>query len=233
MNSPSNTQLPIEAGLAPNFNALAPIYRWMELATFGPFLHRARCAFLGELAQARQAIVLGDGDGRFTAALLRANPAVEIDAVDASSAMLRALTRRACPPRRPGSNCARVRTHLADVRAWQPSSSTQAADLIVTHFFLDCLTTEEVEALAGKLHAGASPTAIWILSDFAIPQGAFGRVIAAPIVSSLYIAFAWLTGLRVRRLPDHASALRRAGFTLRSRQTFLAGLLFSELWSAS
>jgi hypothetical protein len=33
-------------------------------------------------------------------------------------------------------------------------------------------------------------------------------------------------------LPDHAAALRVAGFTLNRRQTSLGGLLVSELWSA-
>ena len=58
---------------APNFNGVAHFYRWMELVTFGPWLQRCRCAFLGELAGCRRAAVLGDGDGRFSAQLLRVN----------------------------------------------------------------------------------------------------------------------------------------------------------------
>lgn len=207
----------------PNFNRLAPLYRWMELVTFGPFLHRARTAFLPRFTQVRQAIVLGDGDGRFTAALLAANPDIRIDAVDASPAMLRALARRA------GRHAARLRTHIADIRHWTPTP-TPPAGLIVTHFFLDCLTTSEIQSLATRLRAAAAPRALWVLSDFAIPPSLFGRLIAAPVVWSLYVAFAVLTGLRVRRLPDHSAALRRAGFALQCRRTSLASLLISELW---
>jgi len=210
---------------APNFDSLARIYRWMELATFGPWLERCRFAFLGDLAGCRRAAVLGDGDGRFTAQLLRANSAIEIDAVDASAAMVRALLRRA------GNNSARVRPHCADARTWQPANPPY--DLVATHFFLDCLTEDEVRCLAHRLRGALSPSGHWVVSEFAIPEGAFGRWVARPLVWLLYRAFGLLTGLTVRKLPDHASALRAAGFTLRRRRSFLRGLLVAEIWSAS
>lgn len=205
-----------------NFNRLARAYRWMEAVTFGPFLMRARCAFLAEAARSSRALVLGDGDGRFTARLLAANPAMQIDAVDASPAMLRQLQRNA------GPNANRVRTHIADARTWHPQARY---DLIATHFFLDCLTTAEVAALAARLRLAAAPNAPWLVSDFAIPTSS-ARLVARPLVAVLYRAFGLLTGLRIRRLPNHNSALAAAGFTLSRRQARLAGLLVSQLWTA-
>ena len=151
----------------PNFNRLARIYRWMELASFGPWLWWCRCTFLDSLPGCRRALVIGDGDGRFTARLLRANPAVQIDAVDASTAMLASLLRRA------GSDTYRVRTYCADARQWQP------------------------------------------------------------LVWCLYWAFGHLTGLTLRELPDHRTALRQSGFALQKHRTRLGGLLVSELWSVN
>jgi ubiquinone/menaquinone biosynthesis C-methylase UbiE len=218
----------------PNFSRLAGLYRWMEWASFGPWLGWCRCAFLTEVSACRNTVVFGDGDGRFTARMLATNPTVQIEAVDASSAMLAALARRARP------NSARLRTSLADARAWRPISSLeipaqerQTYDLIVTHFFLDCLTTDEVRALATKLRRVTSPSALWLVSEFAIPPTWFGRLVARPLVSALYAAFALLTGLAVRNLPDYQLALRAAGFTIRKRRTWLGGLLISELWSAN
>ncbi len=213
---------------APDFNPLARLYRWMEYLSFGPWLALTRSAFLDQLSASRRALVLGDGDGRFTARLLRANPTVEVDAVDASSAMLAELLRRA------GPNASRVRIHRADVRGWQRAAPAgePAYDLVATHFFLDCLTVDEVQALAAKLRPAVSPSALWVISEFAVPPGWLGRLIARPVVAGLYLAFAWLTGLAVRTIPDHASALRAAGFTLQDRRCRLAGLLVSELWAA-
>lgn len=208
----------------PNFNRLARTYRWMELASFGPWLWRCRCAFLDQLGASGSALVIGDGDGRFTARLLKKNSSVQIDAVDASRAMLAVLARHA------GDSSARVRLHFADARHWQSSTPY---DLIVTHFFLDCLTTEEATSLALRLRACAAPDAQWLVSEFAIPKGWFGWLVARPLVAALYFAFRLLTGLSVRRLPDYRSSLAEAGFALTQQREWLGGLLLSELWTVN
>jgi SAM-dependent methyltransferase len=209
----------------PNFNRLARIYRWMELASFGPWLWWCRCTYLDSLTECRRALVIGDGDGRFTARLLHTNPAIQTDAVDASTAMLASLLRRA------GSDTYRVRTFCADARQWQPANPPY--DLIVTHFFLDCLTRDEIQSLAATLHKVAFPQALWLVSEFAIPAGWFGRLVARPLVWCLYFAFGHLTGFTLRELPDHRGALRQSGFALQKHRTRLGGLLVSELWSAN
>ena len=215
-------ELVASQGPTPNFNRLASIYRWMEWLTFGPLLHHCRVRFLGELAERRRALIFGDGDGRFTAALLRANAAIEVDAIDASAAMLVALKQRA------GADGARVEVHWADARAWRMAESSY--DATVTHFFLDCLTSEEIGARALRVRGAMAPNAVWLISDFAIPPGRFGRLVARPVVRLLYLAFGVLTGLVVRELADHTEALRNAGFVLTCRRKMLLGLLVSEVW---
>ena len=207
---------------APNFDRLARPYRWMEGLTFGTALRRCRCTYLDQLQSVRNALLLGDGDGRFLARLLQQNPAVSVDAVDASRAMLQALVENA------GPHSVRVRTHYADARQWDPR--TAQYDLVVTHFFLDCLTTEEIAGLAARLRARLHPAARWIVSDFAIPDGWLGRLIAQPLVAGLYFCFNVLTGLRVGRLPNHHQALATANFVLQHESRSLGGLLVSEIW---
>jgi hypothetical protein len=209
----------------PNFNRLSRAYRWMEWVSFGPFLGACRTNFLPRMIHHNKALVLGDGDGRFTARLLRESPHISVRAVDASPAMLVALS-RACGP-----NAARLTTELADLRAWLPSP-TSHYDLVVIHFFLDCLSTCEVHALAQRIKPTVSPGALWVVSEFAVPPGWFGRLIAEPIVRSLYFAFGLLTGLHTRTLPDHASSLHAAGFICLQRRPRLGGLLVSELWTS-
>ena len=219
-------------GRTPNFDRLARPYSWLEWMTFGPWLSWCRCWFLGEISSRRRALVLGDGDGRFTARLLAANPGITVSAVDASAAMLGLLVSRA------GPHANRVHTRKTDVRFWSSPASnydTNAGspyDLVVSHFFLDCLTTEEIGALAVTLRGAVCAHAAWVVSEFAIPPGWFGKIVARPLVSALYRVFGWLTGLEVRRLPDHALALRRAGFSLQKHRGWLCGLLSSELWIA-
>lgn len=216
----------VAGATAPNFDRLAGIYRWMEWLSFGPCLARCRGAFLDRMTARRCALVIGDGDGRFSSRLVRANPDIEVDVVDASAAMLRALVRRA------GGAGARIRTQVADARRWKPASNRRY-DLVVTHFFLDCLTTDEVRGLAAAVRSGLRPGTLWVVSEFAVPDRGFGRLAAGPLVWALYRAFGVLTGLRVRRLPDYRAAFEEAGLRLIGRREFLCGLLVSELWGVN
>ena len=215
---------------APDFDPLARVYRWMEWCTFGPWLGWCRSHFLDELGHCGRALVLGDGDGRFTARLLAANSSVAVAAVDASPAMLRLLARRSA------AHAARLYTARTDARSWRPVAPASAThfgppyDLVVSHFFLDCLTTEEVHALAAAVRRSTASHAVWVVSEFALPPGRLGRIVARPLIGFLYWVFGRLTGLRVNRLPNHALAFEQAGFSLHWRHSRLGGLLTSELW---
>ncbi|MES2219476.1 MAG: class I SAM-dependent methyltransferase [Acidobacteriota bacterium] len=210
----------------PNFDSVARAYRWMEYASFGPMLERCRFHFLPQSSAARHALVLGDGDGRFTARLLASNPTVQVDAVDASPAMLDILRQRA------RNNCQNAETRLsttqADIRHFTPPGNDY--DLVVSHFFLDCLTDEEVHALVARICPSMTPDAIWLVSEFAVPPRGWKRVAARTLIRCLYFAFSVLTGLRIRHIPDYAKSLNDNGFHPVDRVAFLGGLLAAELW---
>jgi len=210
--------------MTPNFNGIAPFYRSLEYLSFGPALNRCRNHFLPALAVSRRALVLGDGDGRFLAHLLGSNAHLHADAVDLSPAMLARLRRRANAAH--PSAAQRLRTICADARTFQPSG---AYDLIVTHFFLDCLTQSELDALALRLRPHLTPDALWLLSDFRIPAGPL-RLPAQALVRTLYFGFRVLTHLRTTHLPDHAAALSSIDLNRTCRHLLLGGLLTTELW---
>jgi len=102
--------------------------------------------------------------------------------------------------------------------------------LIVSHFFLDCFSELEVAQLLTRVRDAVCEDAIWIVSDFAIPQQSPARQMATLIVRILYVAFGLLTGLATRRLPDHGRMMREAGWTLEDCRELLFGLLVSERW---
>lgn len=209
----------------PGFDCLARVYRWMEWLTFGPFLSRCRNFFLNDLKYCRRALVLGDGDGRFTARLLAHNPEIRVDAVDGSASMLSELLRRT------GSDRSRVAIRRADLRGWTPRES--AYDLVVTHFLLDCLSPDEVALLVRRVRPRISPHAVWLVSEFRVPAGWFGHIVARPLIRFLYWSFGLLTGLKVRCLPDHDKELAGAGFALKREHHSLCGLLVSQIWESS
>jgi SAM-dependent methyltransferase len=204
----------------PNFNLIAHPYRWLEYLTLGRALERCRLHFLPLLLHQKRALALGDGDGRFLASLMAANPHLHADAVDSSATMLRLLRKR-CE-----ANATHLQTHHTNALTFTP---TGPYDLVVTHFFLDCLTEPDLEILMAQIAPALTPGALWLISDFRIPSGPM-HLPSRIVVRVLYLAFRILTGLRTTQLPDHATALTKAGIFNIGRHDFMAGLLTAELW---
>jgi ubiquinone/menaquinone biosynthesis C-methylase UbiE len=202
----------------PDFDRVAQVYRWAEYLALGRTLERAREFFLPRLTECTSVLALGDGDGRFLARILRQNPNARAVAIDTSASML-ALLQGRC-----GARVKTVRASALEVKA------DAGTDLVVTHFFLDCLTQSEVNALVASLAAQLEPGALWLVSDFGVPRTRWLRPFAAAYVRSLYLAFRILTGLQVTRLPDPQQAFVRSGLKRLGRHEFLFGLLYAELW---
>jgi ubiquinone/menaquinone biosynthesis C-methylase UbiE len=207
-----------------NFGRLARLYRWMEYFSFGPYLAECRNLRLAEITPCQSALVFGDGDGRFLARLAATAAEIQAAAIDASAQMLQQAARRL-----PGGN--RVRLVQADALVCDPAGFPEAPfNLVISHFFLDCFSEQEIAELLDRVRGAVSDNAIWIVSEFAIPRRAPVRQIGALIVRSLYLAFALLTGLKIRRLPDHGRIMREAGWRLEDHTQLLCGLLISERW---
>ena len=198
-----------------NCDLIAPHYWWIERLGMGRALERRRRWFLPELGNARRALLLGEGDGRFLRELKTRNSAVRIDYVDLSREMLRQARRAA------GNH--RVRYHFADVLRFQLPE--RAFDLIATHFFFDCFDAGELDLLIRRVADAAKPGAQWVVSEFCTPN-----IAAAVLVRGLYLFFRITTGLRTRRLVDHRPILRSYGFRLVNERHSLGALVVSELW---
>ena len=209
---------------APCFDRVARPYRLLEYLALGNALTRARTTHLPSLTESRNALLLGDGDGRFLATLLQTNPSLRATAIDSSRVMLHLLTQR----------CAfaadRLTTHRADAFTSLAALPPSSFDLVATHFFLDCFSERDLARLVPAICTRLTPGALWVVSDFRIPTAGPLRLPARLLVRSLYLAFRLLTSLRPTRLPDHAIALRRVGLTLIRTQHLLGGLLTAELW---
>ena len=205
----------------PNFSRVARIYRWAEYLTLGPILQDTRTHFLPQLADRRKALLFGDGDGRFLAKLLEQNSTLQATAVDVSATMLRLLRQR----------CAHAGSRLQTIHTSALEANVPpGTDLVISHFFLDCLTQREVDILVQGVATNTTPGTLWLLSDFQIPQRSFIRPFAAIYVRSLYLAFRVLTGLRVQSLPNPQAALGRAGFIRIEHHETLFGLIYTEIW---
>lgn len=203
-----------------NFDSLARPYRWIERMSFGGVLTRARFAHVDALASCRDVLLLGDGDGRFLAQALVAAPATCFHSIDASAAML-ALARDRVPP----ADRARVTFEQAD--ALVAPLPAAHYDAVVTLFFLDCFTPAETAALVARVARAATPAAIWLFADFAIPARGARRLAARAVTGGLYAFFRWRTGLSATHLPEAEREIARHGFAAAAERVFAGGLLRS------
>jgi ubiquinone/menaquinone biosynthesis C-methylase UbiE len=205
-----------------SFDAVAPWYRTLETIAFGSALQRARVACLAEIGSPRHALIVGEGNGRFLAELLRTQPGIQVDCVDASERMLKLARQRVV------SEINRVRFLHRDIRAW--AAPANHYDLIVTHFFLDCFAGDQLEKIVQKLSRAATSNAIWLLADFSIPSDSFARFRARIWLAAMYRFFRFTAGIRARELIDPSRFLFAERFSLERQHLFRRGILKSELW---
>lgn len=208
-----------------SFDRLAPHYRWMEFVLAGGKLQRCRTAFLSQMTQARQVLILGEGNGRFLTECAQRLRFAQITCVDASDRMLELARARLRSRRLPEGTVEFVH---ADALKW--AAPARRFDLVVTHFFLDCFPAAVLRQLLEKIAGLASPEAYWLLADFTIPDRGPACWRATIIHWMMYSFFAVATRLPARRLTPPDASLRAQGFVLRERLLLDWGLLHSDLW---
>ena len=207
-----------------SFDRLARIYRVLEYGAFGRDLERARFGFLARLADCRDILVLGEGDGRCLARLVRHAPRARIDCFDISPAMIAHAERRL-----PADARARVTFHCANLLT--AALPDRRYDAIVTLFFLDCFTGAQTAGLVRHIATRACPGARWLWADFTLPPRGFARLRARAWVAVLYFFFRWQTALPARALPPAEALILAAGFRREDERTFQWGLVRAVLFN--
>jgi hypothetical protein len=101
--------------------------------------------------------------------------------------------------------------------------------LVVTHFFLDCFRSDELDGLVERVAERCEAGARWVISEFALPQSGIERILAWALVRFMYFCFWLTTGLSVNGLPNYSTALGKQGFRVVRRRAVLGGLLVSEM----
>jgi ubiquinone/menaquinone biosynthesis C-methylase UbiE len=210
-----------------SFDILAPHYRWLELVSAGEKLQCCRTAHLARVPMARRILILGEGNGRFLVECHRQFPHATIIVVDASARMIELARNRLS---RRGVEQNRIDFICADALTWE--SPTGAFDLIVTHFFLDCLRPDQLELLIPKLARAAAPNAHWLLADFQAAGSGWRRQRSRVILWLMYRFFIVATRLSARRLTAPDNLLERHGFKLRAREIYDWELLHSDWWQS-
>lgn len=213
--------------LAPpaKYGRLDRAYQSLEYMAFGRGLERARGHYLNRLSDCRRIAIFGAGDGRVLAPLLAAAPHAECLSIDADAQMTRLAEARA----REANAETRVRFTTADARTVELDPAS--FDALVTQFFLDCFTAEDLDRLIPKIGAALTQNGLWLFADFAIPaRPAYARLRAKLWVALLCAFFRWRAGHPLRSLPPMEPLLVKHGFQREETFDQSAGLIRSAVY---
>jgi ubiquinone/menaquinone biosynthesis C-methylase UbiE len=207
------------------FDRLARHYHWMELLFANGLMQKCRTAYIEQTQNCRQALLAGEGHGRFLEVLLQTNPHIQVTCVEWSGKMIQQARQRLI---RCGLDLSRVTFQNANLMGCQWPDTR--FDLIVTNFFLDCLTPVQLRRAVRLMADNSTPHAIWLLADFRIPETGWRRWRAIGILASLYLFFRISVNLSAKWLTPPDSFLQACGFELHSRKLASCGFAHSDLW---
>lgn len=203
-----------------SFDRIAPHYHWLEPVLAGHVLQRARVAHLTVLDEAKNILLLGEGPGRFLAALRQRRPDVPITVIDSSRRMLELAASATAGP-----------TRFIPLDLTTTPLPEGSWDGIVTHCFLDCFNPATLECVVRAIVARAAPNADWLITDFALPSDGWRRTRARLIHGLMYRTFRQITRLQAHCWTDPSPHLQQHGFQLSARIPFNHGLIVADHWT--
>jgi ubiquinone/menaquinone biosynthesis C-methylase UbiE len=202
-----------------SFDRVAPHYRWLETLVFGNQLQEARVAFVREIEPPLRILIVGEGNGRFLAELMRTGEP-QVDCVEMSARMI-ALARKQVPD-------AHVNFIQADIRDLALRQAHY--DLIVSDFFFDCFTEGALAEIIARLANAAALNAQWLVADFCYPTRGWPHWRARALIAAMYFFFRASAGIEAHRLVDYRPLLRANGCRLRKELLSQRGEIRSQLW---
>jgi len=207
------------------FDRIAPHYPWMEWLFASGLMQRCRTAHIGRTHHCRNALLAGEGHGRFLEVLLQTNPQIRVTCVESSAKMIEQMRQML---NRRGLDPARVTFQHENLMQCQWPDGR--FDLIVTNFFLDCLKPAQIRRAVRLMAEHSTPDAIWLLADFRIPETGWRRWRAIGILASLYLFFRYSANVSARWLTPPDNFLKAVGFELRKRRLTSFGFAYSDWW---
>jgi SAM-dependent methyltransferase len=206
------------------FDRLAWCYAGLEHLAFGSRLQACRTASLDVLDSPCRVLVLGEGDGRFVAALRRRWPGADVLVVDASAAMVARARRRLTD----AGDLGRVTFVVAD--ALEVELDAGPFDVVVANFFVDCFDPATQARVLDRIEGWMAPGGTLLLGEFVPARSRRARMWECLLARPMHAFFRAAAGISARALQDVPAALRARGLVATSVTESLGGFLQASVW---
>jgi ubiquinone/menaquinone biosynthesis C-methylase UbiE len=205
MRSPLNT-----------FNRIAGFYDLMVKIVFGASMRKAQIHFLNKIPPDGNVLILGGGTGWIVGEILRTNPDVTIDYVEASDRMLMIAKRKLT------QSFGKVRFIHGTERSIPPENEY---DVVITNFYLDLFTDESLSRVIATVERNIKNRALWIATDF-LATNFWHRC----MLWIMYRFFVITCRIEASRLPHWQTILHKMGLREVGNRKFYGGFICSILY---
>ena len=207
------------------FNTIAPFYDVVSIVCSLNQIHKSQIWLFSKGMKFSKALIIGGGDGKFLLEAIKQELSDQYYYIDISDAMIK-LARNKIEKQ----SILSLNSVVFICGTYQDIPPNENFDLIVTPYFLDCISEDELPLVMAKLYAHLTIEGTWFFTDFNIPENMFRGLIFKTIIQSLYRIFNLLCKLGVNRLPDFSKEFSKYDFKVLYEKYFLGGLLVSRIY---
>ena len=198
-----------------NFNLIAPVYDALAKLVFGNKLKRAQCHFLHLIPQDSNVLIVGGGTGWILDEIFKTGFRGSVTYLEASTKMIKMTEKRLQPDWNVTLICGNER-----------AIPQEFYDAIITNFFLDVFSANQLKAIMVQLSDILLPNALWFCTDFKHTNSLRHKL----IIWSMLRFFRLTTQLEASQLHDFAFYFNPLPVQCIVHSTFSNGLIFSSVY---
>lgn len=189
------------------FNWIARSYDSLVEIVFGEQLLEAQLHFLSFIKSGDRVLIMGGGSGKFLERLIKLNSDVQILYVEASSEMI-SMSRKSVP----------AELDITFLHGTQDDIRPDCEfDVVITNFFLDLFSDDELNRVISKVSSHLRPSGIWLVTDFRRD----GKLQHQILLKLMYLFFRLTGSIRVTTLPRWRETIASGGFRFLDEKLFV------------
>jgi tRNA (cmo5U34)-methyltransferase len=200
------------------FDRIAIWYDRLAKLVFGKAIRSAQICFLHRLPHQGNVLILGGGTGWILDEIYSLRSELQVWYIEASGEMI---------------NLARKKNRVSRVYFIHGTENDIPAnikhDVIITNFYLDLFTEQDLDKIITRIVSSMNPEAIWLASDF-YSEGKWWQ---KKMLALMYRFFKLTCKIKASALPNWTGILLRNGLRLIIEEKFYSGFIKSVFYRKS
>ncbi|PWJ42499.1 class I SAM-dependent methyltransferase [Sediminitomix flava] len=206
------------------YDRIAFIYDKLVSLVFGKSIHKAQVAFLDKLEDGDKVLIVGGGTGWILEEIFKRIKPSKLIYVEASSEMIKLSEQR---------NVSKLNHEYIEFIHSDSLlfASNVQFDVIITNFFLDLFTNEELQGWKSQILNLLKPRGFWFVSDFQLVYSSLDSYWQRVFSLFMHRFFKLFTSLRRNQFPNWESLFDDVNLQIIASQSFFRGMIFSKVYS--